>query len=92
MTLAQALPQAPSFRVDGRRALVTGGSRGIGLAAATALAQAGAHVTLAARDEAGLKAAAKLLQAAGCTCDTLVLDVGDRAAVAREPTWPMATR
>ncbi|MBK5206664.1 MAG: SDR family NAD(P)-dependent oxidoreductase, partial [Polaromonas sp.] len=45
------LPSAPNFRVDGKRALVTGASRGIGLAAATALAQAGAAVTLVARSE-----------------------------------------
>lgn len=82
--VAQALPTAPSFRLDGRRALVTGGSRGIGLAAATALAQAGAHVTLAARDAAGLSAAATLLRDAGCACETLALDVSDRAAIARE--------
>ena len=39
----------PSFRLDCKRALVTGAGRGIGLAAASALAAAGAHVTLAAR-------------------------------------------
>ena len=43
------LTKTPSFRLDGRRALVTGAGRGIGLAAASALAGAGAHVTLAAR-------------------------------------------
>lgn len=55
----QPLPplQTPSFRLDGRRALVTGGSKGIGFAAATALAQAGARVVLVARDATELIAA-----------------------------------
>jgi len=41
-----ALPTTPSFGLEGRRALVTGGSRGIGRAAAAALAQEGAKVTI----------------------------------------------
>ena len=49
--------QTPSFRLDGRRALVTGASSGIGLAAASALYQAGADVTLVARSTPDLIAA-----------------------------------
>ena len=43
------LPRTPSFRLDGRRALVTGASSGIGLGCAAALAELGASVVLAAR-------------------------------------------
>lgn len=43
------IPQAPGFDLCGKRALVVGASRGIGLAAAAAMAQAGAEVTAAAR-------------------------------------------
>lgn len=76
-----SLPSAPGFRVDGRRALVTGAGRGIGLAAAAALAQAGAAVTLAARSESELEAACEQLRAQGATADYVVLDVTDAAAV-----------
>jgi NAD(P)-dependent dehydrogenase (short-subunit alcohol dehydrogenase family) len=84
------LPRTPSFRLDGRRALVTGAGRGIGLAAAAALAQAGAHVTLAARTAGEIETAASAIAADGGSADTLCLDVMDpetvRAAFAsREP-------
>jgi len=84
------LPQTPSFRVDGRRALVTGAGRGIGLAAAAALADAGAFVTLASRSAEQLDQACGSIRSAGGQCDRLVLDVTDSTAVtqalaAREP-------
>ena len=46
-----AVPRTPPFRLEGKRALVTGAGRGLGLAAAAALAEAGAEVILAARTE-----------------------------------------
>ena len=75
------LPSTPGFRVDGRRALVTGAGRGIGLAAAAALAQAGAAVTLAARSEPELREACEQIRAGGGQADYLVLDVTDSQAV-----------
>ncbi|MBB1601970.1 SDR family NAD(P)-dependent oxidoreductase [Variovorax sp. UMC13] len=75
------LPRAPDFRIDGRRALVTGAGRGIGLAAAAALAQAGAEVTLAARSEPELREACAQIRAEGGRCSRLVLDVTDAKAV-----------
>ncbi len=75
------LPTTPSFRLDGRRALVTGAGRGIGLAAATALAEAGAHVTLCARSAAEIGEAAQALQDKGFQAAPLPLDVTDLDAV-----------
>src|SRR5262249_28677107 len=74
------LTPTPSFRLDGKRALVTGGGRGIGLAAASALAQAGAHVTLAARTRAEIEQAAEAIRARGDKAEALVVDVTDLAA------------
>lgn len=71
----------PDFRLDGKSALVTGASRGIGLAAACALAQAGAQVTLAARSEDKLAAACEQITAAGGHARYVVLDVTDSATV-----------
>jgi NAD(P)-dependent dehydrogenase (short-subunit alcohol dehydrogenase family) len=76
-----ALPKGPDFRLDGRRALVTGGSGGIGLAAAAALGRAGAHVTVAARREPELAQVCEALRAEDIGCAPLVLDVTDSAAV-----------
>ncbi len=78
------LPRTPSFRLDGRRALVTGAGRGIGVAAAAALAQAGAHVTLCARTEAEIEAVAAALRDDGSSAETIVLDVIDFAAVKQQ--------
>ena len=84
------LAKTPSFRLDGRRALVTGGGRGIGLAAASALAQAGAHVTLAARTKSEIEEVAAAIRARGEKADALVIDVTDvdaarKAIAATEP-------
>jgi NAD(P)-dependent dehydrogenase (short-subunit alcohol dehydrogenase family) len=75
------LTASASFRLDGRRALVTGAGRGIGLTAAAALADAGAHVTLAARTESEIEEAAAAIRARGQSADALVLDVTDIAAM-----------
>lgn len=73
--------RTPSLRLEGRRALVTGASRGIGFAAAAALAQAGAEVVLAARGEADLAAACEALRTGGGRATPWLLDVRDTEAV-----------
>ena len=71
------------FRLDQRVAFVTGGAQGIGLAIAEALAEAGANVTIADRDEAALESARSELAAKGYAVDVVGLDVADSAAVNR---------
>jgi NAD(P)-dependent dehydrogenase (short-subunit alcohol dehydrogenase family) len=75
--MTQPLPITPSFRLDGRRALVTGAGRGIGSAVAAALAQAGAHVTLCARTAGEIEQGADALRQAGLAADSLAIDVTD---------------
>lgn len=72
-----AAPKAPSFRLDGRRALVTGAGRGLGRTLAEALAAAGAHVIAAARSAAELDQVAAGIRATGGSAEALVLDVSD---------------
>jgi NAD(P)-dependent dehydrogenase (short-subunit alcohol dehydrogenase family) len=75
------LAKPPSFRLDGKRALITGAGRGIGLAAASALAAAGAHLTLLSRTRAEIEEAAAAIRARGEAADFLALDVTDVDAV-----------
>lgn len=69
------LPRTPSFRLGDKRALVTGAGRGLGLAAAAALAEAGAHVVLAARSGGEIGAACDAIRSAGGSAEALILDV-----------------
>ena len=72
---------ANTFRLDGRLALITGSSAGIGLALARGLGQAGAKLVLNGRDAARLAAAQQLLAAEGLTAHARAFDVCDAAAV-----------
>jgi len=75
------LPRTPSFRVDGKRALVTGGTRGIGLGASVALAEAGAAVTIAARTAGDIETLVNQMADAGLSAEGVALDITDSASV-----------
>ena len=75
------LPRKPTFDLSGKRALVTGAGRGIGLAASAVLADAGADVTLVARSAGEIEEAAAAIRARGQTATALALDVTDVARV-----------
>lgn len=74
--------QAPSFRIEGKRALVTGAGRGIGLAIAQAYAASGAEVILCARTRSEIEGAANALKDAGLKAEALVADVTDTVSFA----------
>jgi NAD(P)-dependent dehydrogenase (short-subunit alcohol dehydrogenase family) len=79
-----ATPGAPAARwLAGRLAVVTGASRGIGAATAAAVAAAGAHVVLAARDREALDRVADRIRAAGGRATAVPTDVSDESAVER---------
>jgi NAD(P)-dependent dehydrogenase (short-subunit alcohol dehydrogenase family) len=69
------------FRLDGRRALVTGGSRGLGRAMARSLAEAGADLVLTGRDPGSLGLVREELAPLGRRVDLLTADLGEPATV-----------
>ena len=73
-----------SFSLAGKVALVTGASRGLGLAIADAMARLGALVVLNGRDAAALDRAQAALLDAGCRAEIARFDVTDEPAAARE--------
>lgn len=77
-----ALPRTPSFRLDGKRALVAGASSGIGLGCAVAMTEAGAQVTLAAQRANKLADLASKIIEQGWSADILQLDISEPDATA----------
>lgn len=75
------LPEFPGFGLQGKTALVTGASSGIGQGCAVALAGAGAHVVCAARGADRLDQTVAALTARGWSAEALVVDQGDLAAL-----------
>ena len=74
-------PKLPSFRLDGKRALVTGAGRGIGMGASIALAESGANVTLVSRTEKELKDLTDHINSQGFKASYEVLDVNNQDEV-----------
>ena len=75
------------FDLSGKRALVTGSSRGLGYAMAQALAEAGASVVLNARDNVALGAAAQDLAAKGASVNAVAFDVTSEESVKDAIEW-----
>src|SRR5688572_26166169 len=79
--------------LDGKLALVTGASRGIGAATAEALAREGAHVVLTARTAAGLEEVEDRIHAVGASATIAALDLTENDSIARlaaavSERWP----
>lgn len=80
------------FDLTGRHALITGGSRGLGLQVAEALGEAGATLLLTSRKTADLESAAGRLRERGFTVDWLAADSSDPADIERLGDWALETR
>src|SRR5215469_16798919 len=68
--------------LKGRTAVITGGSRGLGEAMAKALAEAGAHIALVARDVARLERVRESIEEHGGTAEVFTADVTNESHVA----------
>ncbi len=79
------------FSLEGRKAMVTGASKGIGAEIARVFADAGADIVAVARDEAGLAETAAAVRAQGRRCLTISAELADRRRLHRAPPnarWP----
>lgn len=76
------IPQLPSMRVDGKRALVTGAGTGLGRAIAHGLAQAGAEVILLGRRLEPLEVVEQEIASYGASATTISCDIKDRVSLA----------
>jgi NAD(P)-dependent dehydrogenase (short-subunit alcohol dehydrogenase family) len=77
------IPLDNAFRLDGRVCLVTGGTRGIGLAVAREFAGAGARIVLTGRDREAADAVASAIRAEGGAAVGVAYDAGDPEAIGR---------
>ena len=76
-------PKSPSFRLDGKNALITGAGRGIGMGASIALAESGANVTLVSRTDSELKELTKHINSLGYKASYVAIDVNDEKAISK---------
>ena len=74
-----SIHKTPSFRLDGKKALIPGGATGIGFGCACALAEAGAEVVISARRQDNVDEAVRLLQQEGYQASGLSMDISDIA-------------
>ena len=81
--LGAAMRPRPEWAVDGQVAVITGGSRGLGLLLARELGRAGCQLAICARDDAELSRARSDLEARGMTVHAVRCDVSDRGDVER---------
>jgi gluconate 5-dehydrogenase len=85
-------PLRTLFDLTGRHALITGGSRGLGLQMAEALGEAGASLLITSRKAADLEASAARLRERGMTVDWMAADTSDPLAIAQVGAWALEKR
>jgi NAD(P)-dependent dehydrogenase (short-subunit alcohol dehydrogenase family) len=84
------MPIADRFSLAGRKALVTGASKGIGAEICAVFAEAGADIVAVARDAEGLAEVARVVEAKGRRCLTIAADLADAAQTRAAATQALA--